>query len=131
MKNQSFLNRFKFAFSGIFTTIKEENSFKTQLLAFIFVLVLLFTVQPKPIWWALLILTCGLVLVAELINTALEALMDHIHPDIHPNIKKSKDAAAGAVLVMSLTSLGMAVAFVWAHWLSFSPIKEVTELFGF
>jgi diacylglycerol kinase (ATP) len=42
-----------------------------------------------------------LVLVAELFNTALESLIDHLHPEIHPAIKIAKDSAAGAVLLLS------------------------------
>jgi diacylglycerol kinase len=45
-------------------------------------------------------------------NTAIEALADHLHPEIHPSIRIVKDCAAGAVLVASLGALGVGVAFV-------------------
>ena len=56
-------------------------------------------------------LTVGLVLVTELVNSALETLIDHIHPDQHPEIGAAKDIAAGAVLVSSLVSLAVALIF--------------------
>ena len=64
------------------------------------------------IWWALLLLNCGTVLAAELFNTALEHLIDHVHPSLHPSIKIAKDCAAGAVLVLSLTAVCVFVAFL-------------------
>ncbi len=45
------------------------------------------------------LLACGLVLALELMNTALEALVDLVSPEPHPLAKVAKDAAAGAVLV--------------------------------
>jgi diacylglycerol kinase (ATP) len=78
------------------------------------VVALLITLRPAAIWWALLVMNCGLVLAAELFNTALEQALDHLHPDIHPAIKVSKDCAAGAVLVFSLSALVTFLAFLWS-----------------
>lgn len=62
-------------------------------------------------WTALLVMNCGLVIAAELFNTALETLIDHLHPDIHPAIKRAKDCAAGAVLILSLMALCFFLAY--------------------
>ena len=64
------------------------------------------------IWWALLLLNCGLVLAAELFNTALEHLIDLLHPGLHPSIKIAKDCAAGAVLILSISAACIFVAFL-------------------
>lgn len=104
MKNQSFFKRLGFAINGIRTTFQREASFRYQTLAAIAVLFAGSLLQVAPIWWALLLLTIGGVLSAELINTALENLMDRVHPQEHPSIKIAKDCAAGAVLVFSLIS---------------------------
>jgi undecaprenol kinase len=62
-------------------------------------------------------LSISLVLALELINSALEALIDHLHPDVAPAIKIAKDAAAGAVLLASiaaaLVGVLMLVSVVW------------------
>ncbi len=55
--------------------------------------------------WLILILTIAAVIVAELFNTALEALVDIVSPEYHPLAKAAKDAAAGAVLVAAAASL--------------------------
>jgi diacylglycerol kinase (ATP) len=53
-----------------------------------------------------------MVLGAELINTALERVLDRLHPDHHPVVKIAKDCAAGAVLVSSVAALGVFVALL-------------------
>jgi len=57
--------------------------------------------------WAVLVLTYGLVLVAELLNSALEALTDLVSPAYHPLAERAKDVAAGAVLVAAVASVAV------------------------
>ena len=57
--------------------------------------------------WAVLGLTIGFVLVAEMFNTVAEAALDAATPYYHPLVKIAKDVAAGAVLVCSLISVGV------------------------
>ena len=114
MKNQPFYKRLSYSLQGIGTAWKQEASFRTQSMLALGVVALLIGLRPPAIWWALLLLNCGLVLAAELFNTALEHALDHLHPEIHPAIKVSKDCAAGAVLVFSLSSVGTFLAFLWA-----------------
>ena len=52
--------------------------------------------------WAVLFLTMALVLSAELINTAIEAILDLVSPDHHPLAKVGKDTAAGAVMISAI-----------------------------
>lgn len=54
--------------------------------------------------WMLLVFAIGLVWTAEALNTALEYLTDLLHPERHPLAARAKDAAAGAVLLASLTA---------------------------
>lgn len=63
----------------------------------------------SPLAWAVLALAIGLVLTAELLNTALEGLVDLVSPQDHPLAKEAKDVAAAAVLVASLAALAVAV----------------------
>lgn len=113
MKNQTFLHRLAFAFDGLLAAWRTENSFKTHVVAAVAVVGVLLWLQPAPPWWAIAALTVAFVLAAELFNTAVEALADHLHPELHPAIKKVKDCAAGAVLVASIAALGVAAAFVY------------------
>ena len=70
--------------------------------------------QPAPLWWALVALISGLVLAFELMNAALEKLIDRLHPERHPEIGAAKDMAAGAVLVLACAAVAVAVALVLA-----------------
>jgi undecaprenol kinase len=69
-------------------------------------------VRPAPVWWALVGLVTMLVLGFELINSAFERLIDHLHPEIHPEIGLIKDMAAGGVLLISVAALIIAAALL-------------------
>ena len=112
MKGLPFLRRLGFALAGLKLAARRERSFRCQLLAPAMVLGLLLATRPAPLWWALLGLATGLVLMAELFNSALETLLDHLHPERHPAIGAAKDLAAGAVLVASVVALVVGLAFL-------------------
>jgi undecaprenol kinase len=112
-KNQPLLRRFRFAFLGLAAAWRTEGNFRIQLIAFLSVVIVLAIVKIEPIWWALVLLTSGSVLAAELFNTALEHLADHLHPETHPQIKIVKDCAAAAVLLMSGAAVAVGVALIF------------------
>jgi diacylglycerol kinase (ATP) len=116
MKGQSFFKRLGFAINGLEVTFLRERSFRCQTIAAVAVLMVLLFIRPSPIWWAIGSLTVGFVLVAELINTAIETLVDRIHPDRHPEIQVVKDVAAGAVLVASIVGTLVVAAFFYVYF---------------
>ena len=59
--------------------------------------------------WAAVALSVGAVWCAELLNTAIEAVVDLVSPEYHPLAGRAKDVAAGAVLVMALAALVVGV----------------------
>jgi len=113
-KNQPFHKRLGFAMHGVRAAWCNEASFRTQCCAAAIVLAVLAWRRPAPLWWALLLVNCGMVLAAELFNSALEAALDLLHPAPHPSVKIAKDCAAGAVLMLSVTAGCVFVAFVIA-----------------
>ena len=112
MKNQRFRHRLGFAIDGIVSAWRSEASFRLQCFAALGVLAMLAWRRPPMMWWVLLMIMCGLVLAAELFNTALETALDHLHPGRHDAIRIAKDCAAGAVLLLSLTAAGVFAAFL-------------------
>lgn len=112
MKNQPFLRRLGFAWHGIVTAWRAEMSLRQQSVAAVGVLITLLWLQPAPIWWAVLLLNCGLVIAAELFNSALEHALDLLHPGPHPAVGLAKDCAAGAVLVLSFSGIILFVCFL-------------------
>lgn len=55
--------------------------------------------------WALVVLCCGVVIAAEMINTAIEALVDMVSPEWNLKAGLVKDISAGAVLILAITSV--------------------------
>lgn len=113
VKGRPFRWRAGFALAGLRAAWRLEASFRTHVLAALGALGLLVLLRPPAIWWALVILVVALILAAELFNTALEHLADHLHPEEHPTIKIAKDCAAAAVLVLSLAALGLSALMLW------------------
>ena len=112
MKNQSFRARVNHAGAGLCAAWHSERSFRTQGIMALVTGVVMGVLQPALIWWALVGTMIALVLAAELINTALEHLVDHLHPERHPRIKIVKDCAAAAVLLLSLGAAWVGVLMV-------------------
>lgn len=117
-KNQSLLARLRFARAGLTHAVATERSLKFQVAAFGAMLLVLIILRPEPIWWALVLLASGAVIAAELFNTALELLADHLHPEIHPNIRIVKDCAAGGVLVAAIVAVAVAVSLAMHIYLT-------------
>ena len=116
MKNRSLIARTGFAFAGWRAAFERERSFRAHVGIVIFGAVLLLVVWPEPIWWAIVALICALVVAIELVNSAIEALCDLLHPGIHAEIKAVKDMVSGAVLAVTLAALVVAGALIVAHW---------------
>lgn len=112
MKNQRLFQRFLNSLAGLKCAWVTENSFRTQVLITVLVLPVLFYLRPSALWWGVFLTIIGATLAAELFNTALEYLCDHLHPEFHPQIGMAKDCAAAAVLVLSLTSVFIFIVFV-------------------
>ena len=99
-KNQPLHRRLRFAVAGLAEAWRRERSFRTQVGVAVLVVGALVVIRPAPVWWALVGFIIAAVLAIEVLNSALEALIDHLHPDLHPQIRVIKDMAAGAVLLV-------------------------------
>jgi undecaprenol kinase len=111
-KNQAFFRRMGFALTGIAHAVSSEQSARIQVGAFVTVIVVLLFLQPGPVWWALVLLASAGVFAAEMFNTAIEHLADHLHPEIHPRIRVVKDCAAAGVLIASMGAVAVMAALV-------------------
>jgi diacylglycerol kinase (ATP) len=113
MKNQSFIRRTGFALAGLSHSIKTEHSVRQHLVVDALVVLTLLITQPAPLWWAVMLLACGVMLAVELINTAVEKLVDHLHPQLHEAVRIVKDTLSGAVMVTCITGGLVLIAFLW------------------
>lgn len=101
MKSPSLWASFRFAFEGITHALRTQRNFRVHLVVTAAVIGMGVWLRITTEQWAVLALTIGLVLHAELVNTALEAVVDHVSPEFHALAKIAKDCAAGAVFVVA------------------------------
>lgn len=92
------------AVAGIGSIVRTQPNIRFQMLAGGVVVAVAAWLRVPAVHWAILLLCVGLVLSLELMNSAVEAVVDLASPELHPLAKASKDAAAGAVLVASIFS---------------------------
>ncbi|WP_298460298.1 diacylglycerol kinase [uncultured Cellulomonas sp.] len=106
------LASFGWALRGLRAALATERHLRFHALATV-VVVVLAVVLPLAAWERVTLgLAIGLVWVAELVNTALESLVDLVQPEHHPVAGRVKDVAAGAVLVAAVVAVGVGVAVV-------------------
>lgn len=116
MDIRKFFRSFGYAFRGIITSFEEQNM-KFHGFAACIVVLCGFLTGLKIEEWLILILTISLVFGAEMINTAIESVVDLTSPDVHPLAKRAKDVAAGAVLVFAITSVIIGLIIFLPKWI--------------
>ena len=99
------LASFRFAFSGWWYMLRTQRNAWIHAVISTAVFVLGLWLGLGRLEWAIIVLTVGLVWMAEFVNTALEAVVDLASPDLHPLAKVGKDVAAAAVLVGACTAV--------------------------
>ena len=117
MDKRKFFKSFGFAVTGIRTSFSEQN-FRFHVFAMVVVVVAGLLTGLTRIEWAIICIVIGLVLMAEMLNTAIEKVVDLASPDIHPLAKAAKDIAAGAVLVIALFSVIIGILSFIPKWIS-------------
>jgi len=101
-------NRLKsigFACSGIIQFFITETHAKIHAVSAIMAVCLSYYLGITVMEWLLIILAIGMVIISEMINTAIEKLVDMVSPDFNKNAEFIKDVAAGAVLVAAIIAL--------------------------
>ena len=93
------LKSFRFAFAGLAYVLRTQHNAWLHLIATILVVIAGFALKVSGEDWRWLVAAIVLVWTAEAINTAFEHLCDVVAPEFHASVQKSKDIAAGAVLI--------------------------------
>jgi diacylglycerol kinase (ATP) len=108
---------FVYAGRGIQTMLVTQHNARIHAAASVLVAATGFILEVSRFEWLVLILAVVAVWTAESLNTALEFLCDVASPEFHPLVEKSKDVAAGAVLICAVGA-AVAGAIVFAPHLS-------------
>lgn len=98
------MKSFKYAFDGIFDTIRTERNMRVHLSFAFYVILAGFVTNITATEWAAVLICIGIVTALECLNTAVESLCDTVCTEKSKGIKTSKDAAAGAVLSAAIAS---------------------------
>ncbi len=103
-EHPTFVRSFGYAIEGFVTAVKTERNIKVMLGIGLVAIVAGLVLELDLLSWIIIFICCGLVVFAELCNTAMEAIVDLASPDIHPLAKRAKDIAAASVFTLSGTS---------------------------
>lgn len=116
MKNDGFtlrkrLRSFRYAFHGIQLLIRYEHNAWIHCFAAVCVITAGFLTGLSAMEWIVVIFAIGMVLAAEAVNSSIEALADLVSPGYNEAIKRTKDLAAGAVLILAIAAaiIGMII----------------------
>lgn len=105
MRSRNLLEGFRFAFSGLWYALRTQRNVRIHLSIAAAVIALGLWLDLSLNQWALLTLTIGFVLASEVVNTALEKLVDLVSPGYHPLAKVVKDVMAGVVLMTAVIAV--------------------------
>ena len=96
-----FRKSFLFAIQGFRTAVVTERNIKVMLAVGALAVVAGLVLQIDLLSWAIILLCCAAVIMAELFNTAIETVVDLVSPEFHPLAGRAKDIAAAAVWFLS------------------------------
>lgn len=99
-----FFNSFRYSYQGLKYTYKYEQSMFIHILITIVVVILGILLKISTVEWFICLILIALVIASELINTAIEAVVDLASPKVDPLAKIAKDTASAAVFILSLAS---------------------------
>ena len=100
---------FSYAFQGIKTFFLTQHNAWIHALATFIVIILGIVVNLSTSEWCWIGLAIALVFITEMLNTAIEFLTDLVSPEYHSKAKKTKDVAAGAVLLATFFAVLLAL----------------------
>ncbi|RHW38571.1 diacylglycerol kinase family protein [Lysinibacillus yapensis] len=115
MDVRKLIKSFGFAFYGILTALQEQNM-RIHFLSALVVIIAGLLTGLSYTEWLIITVIIALVIGAEMINTAIESVVDLASPELHPLAKQAKDVAAGAVLVFAIASVIIGLLIFLPKW---------------
>ena len=106
---------FRYAFAGLAAAWRTERNLRIHAIVAVAVVAAGAVLRLPPAAWAIVFLTIAVVVAAELLNAAVEAVVDLVSPEEHPLAKRAKDIAAAGVLVAAAGAVAVGICVVlWA-----------------
>lgn len=107
------INALGYSLSGLRLAWKDEAAFRQEVILAIILVPVAFMMPVGEIQRVLLVGSVMLVLVVEMINSAIEAVVDRVSLDIHPLAKKAKDMGSAAVLLTLANAILIWIMILW------------------
>lgn len=101
------LRSFKFSFDGLKYAYLHEQSLALHVIIMFIIITCGFVFKITSIQWVITLVMGALILVSELFNTSIEAVVDLVTEEFHPLAKIAKDTASAATFVASIIAAGM------------------------
>ena len=99
------LRKFSFAWDGFKAAFRSEQSVRIELVVSVAVVLAGGFLGLTQLEWLFVVIAIGVVISLELLNAAIEKMLDLLHPAKHDNVKFIKDVSAAAVLISSLAAV--------------------------
>ncbi len=109
------LKSFHYALKGLAKTFKEEQNLHIQTFLGLVAVVSGMHFRLGRLEWAVLAITIAMVLVTEVVNSAVERVTDVLKPRINVYVKEIKDIMAAAVMLSSLSAVIIGIIIFWPH----------------
>ena len=119
IKNSSFIDAWKNAFNGIIYATTTQSNIKRQLIIAVVVVIISLFFNLNRAEFLCFLFTIVLIIFAEMVNTAIETVVDLYVDVYHPKAKIAKDVAAGGVVITTIN------AIIVAYFLFFDKITDI------
>ena len=119
IKNSNFIDAWKNAINGIIYATTTQGNVKRQLVIAVFVVIISLFFELSKAEFLIFMFTIVLILFAEMVNTAIETVVDLYVDVYHPKAKIAKDVAAGGVVITTIN------AVIVAYFLFFDKVSDI------
>lgn len=106
------LAAFSNSYNGLLYGFKSEVAVREELLLLLVCIPLAFILSDSAVWRLAMIVSVAMVLVVELLNSAIEATLDLLHDSYHPLAKAAKDMGSLAVLISLIAAIAVWVVAI-------------------
>ncbi|MBS0664083.1 MAG: diacylglycerol kinase [Verrucomicrobia bacterium] len=110
---RNFFASVRYAVEGFFAAVKHEPSFREDLLFAILLLPIAIKLPVNAVSTAVMIASLILILIVELLNSAIEWIIDYLRPEQHPLAKRIKDMASAAVFLSYINCVAVWAILLW------------------
>ena len=115
-RKRSFIHSLNNAVEGFIHVVRHEKNMRIHFLFAFLILLVAFFLGVQRVDWLILCLATCLVLMAEMINTAIEETLNLLHSRFHPSVGLIKDISAGMVLVSAMNAIILAFFVFSKYW---------------